>query len=581
MSDATLNNHSPDTAKHVNYTQGMVLGVDDFVQEFGYLSGRDSLLAREIIGYGTVCGLQVIAQTDALGSRIRIKPGAAITPKGQFVRVNEEQCAQLNDWLALPEVRDQVVAALGLNTDGILPLYVKLCYRECLTDKVPIPGEPCRSEDDALAPSRIKDDFKLELSFSSPEQREEQGLRNFVAWLSEIPIEDSAGAATLEEFLTAVRGADLSLGHVGSSMGSTDAYHTGSGLFIHPADACDFLHAAFRVWVTELRPKFLGTDQTCAGNPPKEGCVMLARLRVPVLLDAGTWKVKAPSADPDSQVQVLEDDRPFVLSLRTVQEWMLCGRSHQAGTAGGVGPKGAKGDAGDPGRDGTNGRDGVDGAPGRDGANGLNGADGAPGRDGAAGRDGRDGVNGAPGLNGVDGAPGLNGVEGAPGRDGINGAPGLNGVDGAPGLNGADGQRGPAGDSRIQVAGCFDAAGQPINNAGQIPPRFAFDLTASMFPGDRRFFLLSFDRFKPTGFYVVKGTVLVRHDDPGHVFEVVSIDDESIDKLISRIGDPNDANLKKFIDSRGQTGIVVRVMQTNTEPGTRGFMVEISNFGGG
>lgn len=512
MNDETQDNHSPNPAKHVNYTKGMVLGVDDFVQEFGYLSGRDSLLAREVIGYGTVCGLQVIAQTDALGSRIRIKPGAAITPRGQFVQVVEEQCAQLNDWLALPETRDQVVAALGLSLDGILPLYVKLCYRECLTDKVPIPGEPCRSEDDALAPSRIKDDFKLELSFSDPEQREERGLRNFVAWLSEIPIEDSAGAATLEEFLKAVRGADLSLGHVGSSMGSTDAYYTGLGFFIHPADACDFLHAAFRVWVTELRSKFLGTDQTCAGNPPKEGCVLLARLRVPVLLDAGIWKVKAPSSDPDSQVQVLEDDRPFVLSLRTVQEWMLCGRSHHGGTAGAVGPKGAKGDAGDPGRDGTNGRDGVDGAPGRD---------------------------------------------------------------------GAVGARGPVGDSRILVAGCFDAAGQPINNAGQIPQRFAFDLTASMFPGDQRFFLLSFDRFKPTGFYVVKGTILVRHDDPGHVFEVVSIDDASIDKLISRIGDTNDENLKKFIDSRGQTGIVVRVMQTNTEAGTRGFMVEISNFGGG
>lgn len=542
MNDETLNNHSPDTAKHVNYTKGMVLGVDDFVQEFGYLSGRDSLLAREVIGYGTVCGLQVIAQTDALGSRIRIKPGAAITPKGQFVRVVEEQCAQLNDWLAQPETRDQVVAALGLNTDGILPLYVKLCYRECLTDKVPIPGEPCRSEDDALAPSRIKDDFKLELSFSGPEQREEQGLRNFVAWLSEIPIEDSAGTATLEEFLIAVRGADLSLGHVGSSLGSTDAYYTGSGLFIHPADACDFLHAAFRVWVTELRPKFLGTDQTCAGNPPKEGCVMLARLRVPVLLDAGIWKVKAPSADPDSQVQVLEDDRPFVLSLRTVQEWMLCGRSHHGGTAGAVGPKGAKGDAGDPGRDGTNGRDGV------------NGVDGAPGRDG---------VNGAPGLNGVDGTPGLNGV------------------DGAPGLNGAVGARGPVGDSRILVAGCFDAAGQPKFIPGQIPQRFAFDLTASMFPGDQRFFLLSFDKFKANQFYVVKGTVLISHEDPAHVFEVVSVGDDNVDKLISLIGDPNDDNLKKFIDSRGQTGIVVRVMQTNTEPGTRGFMVEISNFGGG
>jgi len=30
-----------DPSKHVNYTFGMLLGVDDFKQEFAYLSGRD------------------------------------------------------------------------------------------------------------------------------------------------------------------------------------------------------------------------------------------------------------------------------------------------------------------------------------------------------------------------------------------------------------------------------------------------------------------------------------------------------------------------------------------------------------
>ncbi len=34
-----------DPTKHVNYTLGMVLGVDDFTQEFAYLSHRDRRLA--------------------------------------------------------------------------------------------------------------------------------------------------------------------------------------------------------------------------------------------------------------------------------------------------------------------------------------------------------------------------------------------------------------------------------------------------------------------------------------------------------------------------------------------------------
>ena len=32
---------APDPSKHVNFTLGMVLGVDDFTQEFAYLSGRE------------------------------------------------------------------------------------------------------------------------------------------------------------------------------------------------------------------------------------------------------------------------------------------------------------------------------------------------------------------------------------------------------------------------------------------------------------------------------------------------------------------------------------------------------------
>ena len=35
----------PDPAKHVNYNLGMVLGVDDFTQEFAYLSERDQWMA--------------------------------------------------------------------------------------------------------------------------------------------------------------------------------------------------------------------------------------------------------------------------------------------------------------------------------------------------------------------------------------------------------------------------------------------------------------------------------------------------------------------------------------------------------
>ena len=70
----------PNPTKHVNYNLGMVLGVDDFTQEFAYLSGRDQWLARDLIGYGTVSGLKVDPEVDVTkGPRIAVEPGMAVS----------------------------------------------------------------------------------------------------------------------------------------------------------------------------------------------------------------------------------------------------------------------------------------------------------------------------------------------------------------------------------------------------------------------------------------------------------------------------------------------------------------------
>src|SRR5438105_9709300 len=84
-----------DPTKHVNYTLGMILGVDDFTQEFAYLAGRDQWLARDLIGYGTVSGLRVTTVTDQRGPQIVVAAGVALSPRGQLVRVPSAQCASL------------------------------------------------------------------------------------------------------------------------------------------------------------------------------------------------------------------------------------------------------------------------------------------------------------------------------------------------------------------------------------------------------------------------------------------------------------------------------------------------------
>src|SRR5690242_18849765 len=102
---------SPSTGKHVNYTLGMVLGVDDFIQEFAYHDGRQQAFGRELIGYGTVSGLQVTLQNDARGPRLMVSPGVALSPRGQTIRVCAPQCAYLVDWLG--EHHHEILQRLG------------------------------------------------------------------------------------------------------------------------------------------------------------------------------------------------------------------------------------------------------------------------------------------------------------------------------------------------------------------------------------------------------------------------------------------------------------------------------------
>ena len=120
----------PDPGKHVNYTLGMILGVDDFVQEFAYLNGRDQALARELLGYGTISGLQIAIESDARGPRVALSPGVALSPRGQTIRVCAPQCAYLVNWLG--DNRREIVERLGSPPGDSVSTYIVLCYRDCI-----------------------------------------------------------------------------------------------------------------------------------------------------------------------------------------------------------------------------------------------------------------------------------------------------------------------------------------------------------------------------------------------------------------------------------------------------------------
>jgi hypothetical protein len=319
-----------DRTKHVNYTFGMVLGVEDFVQDFTYLTARDQLIARELIGYGTVWGLAVDAGPDPadpnLRERVTVTRGLAIVPPGQPVCVPVDQCAYIAPWLRTHADELDDIAPDG----GPLPVYVVLCYRDRATDNVPIPGEPCRSEDELMAPSRRQDDFSLELRLTPPPQVEEDAVRDVVAWLRQIPV-ISSGGSTVEAILDALRAAAATAPGYGSppdGWGSPPSPFDAllgvpdSSLAIPSDGAAEYWREILRVWVTELRPRWR-LDIGCGGNECGPGsrtdldCLLLAELSIPISWDSGT------PITTGEQIFIHEGRRPFLVHQRMLQEWLL------------------------------------------------------------------------------------------------------------------------------------------------------------------------------------------------------------------------------------------------------------------
>ena len=317
-----------DPTLHVNYAKGMVLGVDDFVQEFTYLAGRDQWAVRELAGYGVTSGLAVTIEDDAAGPRVRVTAGAAAAPSGQLICVKADQCGALNAWLAKPEnaalVPDHIAPA-SLPGAGVLPLYLTLCYADCQTALAPIPGEPCRSEEDLMAPSRVADDYRLTLGVAPPAQTEYDAIADFAQWLGALTAAGPVPPPADEEaaWLTALRAAAAPwLETIGESppVSPPDDYMFGSpppGLEVAAERYPAFLRLALRLWVTELRPLWMA--RRCGGLADAlDDCLLLARIDTPVILvgtEGGTWQVDGLAAD----VVVDQGARPVLASLAMLQ----------------------------------------------------------------------------------------------------------------------------------------------------------------------------------------------------------------------------------------------------------------------
>lgn len=365
---AVTANSVTDFTKHVNYTAGMILGVDDFTQEFAYLAGRNRWLARDALGYGTISGLSIEIEEDTKeGFRVLVNPGVALSPRGQLICVPSAQCAFLDQWLAAADQTELDKRITRKNTsppsspplEDELTLYVVLCYRDCPDDQVPIPGEPCRSEDELTAPSRIKDDFSLELRYDAPRQAEEKAVRDYVEWLRQIKLTSSGVSTPLEDFIKAIRKewlettaeAQVEISSDDTKEKTVEAKTTKtpipvpskisltkniktpaidlprlrelklppSNLQINVKDLEDYMRAALRIWATELRNVLSERKTGCAvemtGANELDDCLLLTELNFPLEKFTNGYKV-----GKSKKIEIIEENRPFLIHLRMLQE---------------------------------------------------------------------------------------------------------------------------------------------------------------------------------------------------------------------------------------------------------------------
>lgn len=336
-----------DPGKRINYTHGLVLGVDEFRQEQLHLLHKGRSHQYTLHGYGTVSGLDVVAQADKKDGvmKVHVRPGVAIDRLGREVTVTEERCAVLDNWLGLATNSSTIGAALG-GSPATLALHVVLCYRECFTDTVPIPGGPCQSVEDSSAPSRIADSFELKLQLETPAFWEELGVFALGVLFRQLKVEEAAdtldikGLETLlQELVERLQSLkqtcspplvvdkreieflvlDLLADDSGSPPFSPPSSPPGLPMVIHPDDIHFMLRHAWRLWLTVLAPQLAGAGCQCAaaGNPD-EGCILLATLNMAVEEVAGAYRVLGTP-------QVDQDERPFLLPTRLLQEFVGLG----------------------------------------------------------------------------------------------------------------------------------------------------------------------------------------------------------------------------------------------------------------
>ena len=157
------------TLERVRYFAGQLLTPDDMRLEEEYFRHRLRRHNRFLHGWGVVCGARVKPHPESKPWTVIIEPGYVLDPHGNEilidqevevdVRCEEDPCAhQLDPWCS--DVRTERQPGR--------PLYIAVCYEECMARPVRVQMKGCGCDDAECEYSRVRDSFKVKVLIEPP-----------------------------------------------------------------------------------------------------------------------------------------------------------------------------------------------------------------------------------------------------------------------------------------------------------------------------------------------------------------------------------------------------------------------------
>lgn len=149
---ARYNRDSQQAPTRNNYFFGKMLDVYHYELETNYHNSKRWMINRRILGYGVVCGLNILPGPN-VDKEIVITAGIALDGHGHEILVPVDTTCRISE--------DMLTSAIKrANPDEKINLHVLLCYRECLSDPMPTLAGDCNTGEQCL-PGAIREKFEI------------------------------------------------------------------------------------------------------------------------------------------------------------------------------------------------------------------------------------------------------------------------------------------------------------------------------------------------------------------------------------------------------------------------------------